>query len=291
MHPRPPPTSHSTHARTQARTHANLGERPRPGERASVSHSSPHLQFPGSTLPPALPPPPPPSVRTLHVGVVELRLKGEDRSAVTLNAPWPEDGKGGAKGGGGGGGGRPKPKPAPGGAATWLLDDVTPAAGTALDLAPPAPGDRARAHAAVSLAAGGATYSLAAVFDGHNGPAAAAHCATELAEAVRARLPRGAPPPGEADSEDEGGEAAGGDAASLAARALAGEAWRGGLAAALVGAFHDLQHGWAARGRLGGSTATVALQTGRLLMVANVGDSLALLDSGASVMPLTGDHR
>ena len=35
----------------------------------------------------------------------------------------------------------------------------------------------------------------------------------------------------------------------------------------------------------------MALVCGRLLTVGNVGDSLALLDTGASVMALTGDHR
>ena len=70
-----------------------------------------------------------------------------------------------------------------------------------------------------------------------------------------------------------------------------GFTWRGKVQAALASTFHDLQASWAARGKLGGATCTVALVCGRLLTVANVGDSLALLDTGASVMALTGDHR
>jgi len=244
------------------------------------------LSIPGGGPPPAATPPAL-HTRTLQIGVVELRLKGEDRSAVILSAPWPGAGEGSVRGGRGGG-----PKPTGGGptGGLALLDGLAPSAGTPLEVAPPAPGDHARAHATIALTAGGPAYSVAAVFDGHNGPNAAAHCAAELAAVLRARLPPGPPPPGEVDSEDEcdwGAE----DAGAAAARAAAGEAWRGALAAALAAAFHDLQHGWAARGRLGGTTATVALQAGRLVTVANVGDSLALLDSGASVMPLTGDHR
>ena len=70
-----------------------------------------------------------------------------------------------------------------------------------------------------------------------------------------------------------------------------GFSWRGRVQAALAATFHDLQASWAARGKLGGATCTVAVLCGRLLTVANVGDSLALLDTGASVMALTGDHR
>jgi serine/threonine protein phosphatase PrpC len=203
-----------------------------------------------------------------------------------LNAPWPA-----ADGGGGGREKKPARPAAPrAGPATWLLDDdASSGAGTPLDLAPPLPGDRARSHAAVA-APGEAGYTLAAVFDGHNGAQAAAHCAAELAAAVRARLPPGAPPPGGVDTDDEE-DGVGPDDSAASASAAAATAWRGGLAAALAGAFHELQHTWAGRGRLGGCTATVLLQAGRLATVANVGDSLALLDSGASVMPLTGDHR
>ena len=70
-----------------------------------------------------------------------------------------------------------------------------------------------------------------------------------------------------------------------------GFSWRGQVQAALAATFHDLQASWAARGKLGGATCTIALVCGRLLTVGNVGDSLALLDTGASVMALTGDHR
>jgi serine/threonine protein phosphatase PrpC len=36
---------------------------------------------------------------------------------------------------------------------------------------------------------------------------------------------------------------------------------------------------------------TLALVTGSLLTVANVGDSLAVLDTGCSLLPLTTSHR
>ena len=42
---------------------------------------------------------------------------------------------------------------------------------------------------------------------------------------------------------------------------------------------------------LQGSTVTLALVIGPLLTVANTGDSLALLDTGCSVLPMTTSHR
>ena len=204
------------------------------------------------------------------------------------------------------------------------------AAGTSLP--PPAPASTTPPPSSSPYAVASAilphsphVYSLFAVFDGHAGASAARHCAREVAAAVYAALPPGGPPPGERDgcgcadccgavnggaavsephtpgasqhgastsvAEEEGG--AGGtddDAATATAAALA---WRSGLQRALTCALHTLHLSWAAHGRTGGCTATLVLQAGRLLTVANVGDSHAALDlpAGGGVLALTGDHR
>ena len=141
-------------------------------------------------------------------------------------------------------------------------------------------------------------YALFAVFDGHNGRAAAAFAEAHTAEAVHAALPRGGPPRGAldgrcacaactADDEDDGNDATvHSDMDDTAC------AWRHAVAAALASAVAATHVAWAATGGLGGTTATLVLTAGRLVTVANVGDSAAFIDpGGGALLRLTADHR
>ncbi|KAK9787603.1 hypothetical protein WJX73_002953 [Symbiochloris irregularis] len=114
-------------------------------------------------------------------------------------------------------------------------------------------------------------FGLFCVFDGHNGRDAAAHCRNELLSILMALLPSG-PLPADQESQEF-------------------RTFCGLVQKALVVSFMQLQHGFAVKGKVAGSTATVVLQCGWLLTVANVGDSYALLDTGSQTMLLTADHR
>jgi hypothetical protein len=46
-------------------------------------------------------------------------------------------------------------------------------------------------------------------------------------------------------------------------------------------AAHQVDSSWSATGSTAGSTLTLAMVTGRLLTIANVGDSTGMLDTGA----------
>ena len=198
---------------------------------------------------------PPPGTRSLHVSAIQLALKGEDRLLLRLGMAW--------------------------------ADSATKTDATVGDALLVSRGDagRSRAHSIVPLdGASPPAPALFCVFDGHNGAAAAATAADELAGALAARLP-GPPPASECAADADAG------AAAAAAECSAAAAWRGAVAAALVGAFCDVQVAWAARGAVGGTTATAVLSAGRLITVANVGDSLAVVDTGAAVLSVCADHR
>ena len=196
---------------------------------------------------------PPPGTRSLHVSAVQLALKGEDRLLLRLGMTW-----------------------ADGGSEATVGEILSCARGDA---------GRSRAHSIIPLDDASPPFpALFCVFDGHNGATAAATAADELASALAARLP-GPPPASECAADADAG------AAAAAAECSAAAAWRGAVTAALVGAFYDVQVAWAARGAVGGTTATAMLTAGRLITVANVGDSLAVVDTGAAVLSVCADHR
>jgi len=197
----------------------------------------------------------PQATRSLHAACAQIDLKGEDRVLITLDIGWTNV---------------PKGARAP------------PRSGPPLTLLPQC-GHAPGRSAASAVTTEPTSPSLFCVFDGHNGPHAAAAAADSILAALATRLP-GPPPLSELASDS-------GDATAADLACPAAAAWRGEVAAALAAAFHDVQVSWAGRGALGGCTATVALVLGRLVTVANVGDSLGLLDTGASVVPVTGDHR
>lgn len=115
-------------------------------------------------------------------------------------------------------------------------------------------------------------YSLLAVFDGHNGNMAAQLAGQKTLGLLEDRLPWSAPPAEEDESEPA-------------------VAWRGAVQRALVETLVELNWLFAGHGMTAGCTATLVVQVGWLLTVANVGDSRALLDWGADVLLLTEDHR
>ncbi|KXZ54621.1 hypothetical protein GPECTOR_4g686 [Gonium pectorale] len=55
--------------------------------------------------------------------------------------------------------------------------------------------------------------------------------------------------------------------------------------------FVRLDNDWIAVGHMSGTTVTAAIVIGYLLTVANIGDSSAVLDTGCSILELTGSHR
>lgn len=117
-------------------------------------------------------------------------------------------------------------------------------------------------------ACGGAShdgYSLFLIADGHNGSAAARHCAERVPLDVHAALPAcagGAPPHPDA------------------MRGALAEAFRS-THASFVGAGH----------RQSGAVLSVCCVSGWSVTVAGVGDCLAVLDTGTEVVALTADHR
>lgn len=113
-------------------------------------------------------------------------------------------------------------------------------------------------------------YSLYCVFDGHNGVHAARHAGDAILSAVESRLPLGCPPPPEHHAY---------------------KTFCDGIQMALVESIVELNGLFAKRGILAGCTATVVLQVGWLLTCVNLGDSRAILDTGAETIKLTVDHR
>ncbi|KAG2449516.1 hypothetical protein HYH02_005659 [Chlamydomonas schloesseri] len=60
---------------------------------------------------------------------------------------------------------------------------------------------------------------------------------------------------------------------------------------AIVETFVRLDNDWIAVGHMSGTTVTATIVIGYLLTVANIGDSSAVLDTGCSILELTGSHR
>jgi len=128
-----------------------------------------------------------------------------------------------------------------------------------------------------------------AVMDGHSG-AAAAQLAAHLVAAVTRRLPS----EGAYDTSDVAA------CAEMSRRALTGaflelnellqSSGRGAAQVLAAGMEPPAGVGAGWQRRSSGCTATVALRTGRLLTVANVGNSRCVLDTGKAVLDLATDH-
>ncbi|KAL6190349.1 hypothetical protein ACLB2K_036747 [Fragaria x ananassa] len=108
------------------------------------------------------------------------------------------------------------------------------------------------------------TFSAFAIFDGHNGNAAAIYTKENLLNHVLSAIPRG----------------------------LGREEWLQALPRALVAGFVKADKDFQSRGETSGTTATVVIVDGWTVTVASVGDSRCILDTqGGAVSTLTVDHR
>jgi serine/threonine protein phosphatase PrpC len=122
-------------------------------------------------------------------------------------------------------------------------------------------------------------WRLWAVIDGHGGPDAGRHAARLLPEELARRMPK--------RPLLDGAERGAATTADYAERV------RAAATAAFLAASLRLQGGPARPGisREQGATATVAIQTGRLLTIANVGAVKAVVDVAAARVEVTRDHR
>ncbi|XP_077244633.1 putative protein phosphatase 2C 15 isoform X2 [Tasmannia lanceolata] len=108
------------------------------------------------------------------------------------------------------------------------------------------------------------TFSVFAIFDGHNGNAAAIFTKENLLNHVLGAIPRG----------------------------LGREEWLQALPRALVAGFVKTDKEFQSRGETSGTTATFVIIDGWTVTVASVGDSRCILDAqGGVVSLLTVDHR
>ncbi|XP_050224463.1 probable protein phosphatase 2C 15 [Mercurialis annua] len=107
-------------------------------------------------------------------------------------------------------------------------------------------------------------FSVFAVFDGHNGNAAAIYTKENLLNYVLGAIPRG----------------------------LGREEWIQALPRALVAGFVKTDKEFQSRGETSGTTVTFVIVDGWTVTVASVGDSRCILDAqGSGVSTLTVDHR
>ncbi|XP_022150568.1 probable protein phosphatase 2C 15 [Momordica charantia] len=108
------------------------------------------------------------------------------------------------------------------------------------------------------------TFSVFAIFDGHNGNAAAIFTREHLLSHVLSAIPRG----------------------------LGQEEWLQALPRALVAGFVKTDKEFQSRGETSGTTATFVIIDRWTVTVASVGDSRCILDTqGGAVSALTVDHR
>lgn len=111
---------------------------------------------------------------------------------------------------------------------------------------------------------------LVLVCDGHGGPHCAAYATQQFCKLMEPHLPKSFPD----------------WSAALAIGEFADE-----MRTAVAHATHQTDTNWNALGSTAGSTLTLAVVTGQLLTIANVGDSTGILDTGATVQELTLSHR
>lgn len=108
------------------------------------------------------------------------------------------------------------------------------------------------------------SFSVFAIFDGHNGNAAAVYTKENLLNHVLCALPRG----------------------------LGRDEWLQALPRALVAGFVKTDKEFQSRGETSGTTATFVIVDRWTVTVASVGDSRCILDTqGGAVTTLTVDHR
>ncbi|CAD7695833.1 unnamed protein product [Ostreobium quekettii] len=132
--------------------------------------------------------------------------------------------------------------------------------------------DVALAREGLTKEAGGPTWSLYGICDGHGGAVAANYVTGNMWRALRPRLP--AAPPNHASAEDF-------------------DAFGRQVRAAVVAAFTSIgaQFERDVAADTSGTSVTLAVLCGRLLTVANLGDSDAVLDTGSDAILATVGRR
>jgi len=113
-------------------------------------------------------------------------------------------------------------------------------------------------------------YDLFVVCDGHNGTMAGEFFVQHIQEAVASRVPKGPPPP-------------------LGTREAS--QWMAAMRGAAADAILHLEEQFARVAQSSGCTVSVVVLVGRWCMVANVGDSSVVMDSGHRIEQLNVDHR
>jgi len=113
-------------------------------------------------------------------------------------------------------------------------------------------------------------YDLFVVCDGHNGTMAGEFFVQHIQEAVASRVPKGPPPP-------------------LGTREAS--QWMAAMRGAAADAILHLEEQFARVAQSSGCTVSVVMLVGRWCMVANVGDSSVVMDSGHRIEQLNVDHR
>lgn len=130
------------------------------------------------------------------------------------------------------------------------------------------------------------SFAVWAVFDGHNGDTVSRYLAENVVAELERCLPATLPPCEDLQHSPSAQQYLHADCVRKAV-----------LAAFLTFAVHVrdvVQHGGSdvrSRGFYSGSTATVAVQIGPLLTVANVGNTKCVLDVGHTAFECTSDHK
>ncbi|GMH43107.1 hypothetical protein BSKO_11029 [Bryopsis sp. KO-2023] len=117
---------------------------------------------------------------------------------------------------------------------------------------------------------GECSWKIFCVCDGHGGPGAAEFVERNLLNTLGLHLPKTKPPPWGTDE---------------------GKIWANKISEALTTSFVALDEEFAEMGCGSGTTVSVALLSGWLLTVANVGDSEVFLDVGGAIGEMTSCHK
>ncbi|XP_024531793.1 probable protein phosphatase 2C 15 [Selaginella moellendorffii] len=110
---------------------------------------------------------------------------------------------------------------------------------------------------------GSSTFGVFAIFDGHNGSAAAVHAKEHLLKDVMSALPS----------------------------RLDRDEWLSILPEAMIKGFLKTDRDFQQKGQTSGTTVSLVIVDRWTVTVASVGDSRCVLDTEAGVMPMTVDHR
>eukprot|EP00873_Tetraselmis_striata_P021650 jgi/Tetstr1/441914/TSEL_030121.t2 len=137
-----------------------------------------------------------------------------------------------------------------------------------------------------------APFSVFGLFDGHGGKGAANYASKNLLKHVLAALDdAAAKPAAPLDAVDMSEQLLSHTAPADRGLWLAQDCMVAALPAAMCAGFESTDADFKKRSKTSGATATLAMIVGWELVVGNVGDSWAFLDTGAEVIQVCGNHR